>query len=118
MVPPGFPDFMSRVRIVDTGRHLLTGRTWSGWGPITGVEVSTDGGATWGDAALDPADPGGRWAWRKWSYEWAAVTEGPTELLCRATDQLGQVQPVEQPWNRQGMANNMVQRIPVLVRGG
>jgi len=39
-------------------------------------------------------------------------------LLCRATDQLGQVQPVEQPWNRQGMANNMVQRIPVLVRGG
>jgi len=118
MVPPGFPDFMSRVRIVDSGRHLLTGRTWSGWGPITGVEVSTDGGATWGDAALDPADPGGRWAWRKWSYEWAAVTEGPTELLCRATDQLGQVQPVEQPWNRQGMANNMVQHIPVLVRGG
>ena len=22
------------------------------------------------------------------------------------------MQPVEQPWNRQGMANNMVQRIP------
>ena len=118
MVPPGFPDFMSRVRIVDTGRHLLTGRAWSGWGPIARVEVSTDGGASWGNAALDPADPGaGRWAWRKWSFEWAAVTEGPTELLCRATDQLGQVQPVEQPWNRQGMANNMVQRIPVLVRG-
>ena len=117
MVPPGFPDFMSRVRIVDTGRHVLTGRAWSGWGPITGVEVSTDGGATWGDAALDPADPGGRWAWRKWAFDWDARRDGPTELLCRATDQLGQVQPVEQPWNRQGMANNMVQRIPVLVRG-
>ena len=80
--------------------------------------MSTDGGETWGDASLDPVDPAaGRWAWRKWSFEWAAATEGPTELLCRATDQLGQVQPVEQPWNRQGMANNMVQRIPVLVRG-
>jgi hypothetical protein len=119
MVPPGFPDFMSRVRIVDTGRHLLTGRAWSGWGPIARVEVSTDGGVTWGDASLDAADPvAGRWAWRKWTFEWAAVIEGSTELLCRATDQLGQVQPVEQPWNRQGMANNMVQRIPVLVRGG
>jgi DMSO/TMAO reductase YedYZ molybdopterin-dependent catalytic subunit len=119
MVPPGFPDFMSRVRIVDTGRHLLTGRAWSGWGPIARVEVSTDGGATWGDASLDAADPvAGRWAWRKWTFEWAAALEGSTELLCRATDQLGQVQPVEQPWNRQGMANNMVQRIPVLVRGG
>jgi sulfane dehydrogenase subunit SoxC len=118
MVPPGFPDFMSRVRIVDTGRHLLTGRAWSGWGPIARVEVSTDGGATWADAAIDAADPGaGRWAWRKWAFEWAAATEGSTELLCRATDRIGQVQPVEQPWNRQGMANNMVQRIPVLVRG-
>lgn len=47
----------------------------------------------------------------------AAVTEGLTELLCRATDQLGHAQPVHQPWNRQGMANNMVQPIPVLVRG-
>jgi sulfane dehydrogenase subunit SoxC len=118
MVPPGFPDFMSRIRIVDTGPHLLTGRAWSGWGPIARVEVSTDGGVTWGDASLDAADPvAGRWAWRKWTFEWAAVTEGSTELLCRATDQLGQVQPVEQPWNRQGMANNMVQRIPVVVRG-
>jgi sulfane dehydrogenase subunit SoxC len=118
MVPPGFPDFMSRIRIVDRGAHTLRGRAWSGWGPIARVEVSTNGGETWGGASLKPADPGvGRWAWRQWSFEWDALTEGATELLCRATDELGQVQPVDQPWNRQGMANNMVQRIPVLVRG-
>ena len=118
MVPPGFPDFMSRIRIVDRGARTLRGRAWSGWAPITRVEVSTNGGESWGDASLNPADPGvGRWAWRQWSFEWDALTEGATELLCRATDELGQVQPVDQPWNRQGMANNMVQRIPVLVRG-
>ena len=119
MMPPGFPDFMSRVRIVERGRHALSGRAWSGWGPITRVEVSTDGGTSWNDASLDPGDPdrSDRWAWRKWAFDWDALRDGPTELLCRATDQLGQVQPVEQPWNRQGMANNMVQRIPVLVRG-
>jgi sulfane dehydrogenase subunit SoxC len=33
----------------------------------------------------------------------------------RATDATGEVQPVEQRWNRQGMANNLVQRVPVTV---
>jgi sulfane dehydrogenase subunit SoxC len=114
MVPPGFPDFMSRDRIVDTGEHELQGRAWSGWAPVARVEVSPDGGATWADAALEP--PEGRWAWRRWSFRWAADTPGRTELCCRATDELGNAQPVEQPWNRQGMANNMVHRVPVVVR--
>jgi len=33
----------------------------------------------------------------------------------RATDAAGNVQPVDQPWNYQGMENNMVQRVDVLV---
>ena len=77
------------------------------------VEVSTDAGGSWADAVLDP--PIGRWAWRGWSYDWPAEP-GETELCCRATDATGDVQPVDQPWNRQGMANTMVQRIPVVVR--
>jgi len=36
-------------------------------------------------------------------------------LLARATDASGAVQPVEQPWNVQGMANNMTQRVTVVV---
>jgi sulfane dehydrogenase subunit SoxC len=35
-------------------------------------------------------------------------------LLVRAADADGD-QPVEQVWNRQGMANNLVQRVPVTV---
>ncbi len=113
MVPPGYPDFMTRVRVVDAGRRVLTGRAWSGSGPVERVEVSTDAGGSWADAVLDP--PIGRWAWRGWSYDWPAEP-GETELCCRATDATGDVQPVDQPWNRQGMANTMVQRIPVVVR--
>ncbi|NHC14167.1 sulfite oxidase [Motilibacter deserti] len=112
--PPGFPDFMTRTRLVDTGRHVLTGRAWSGMAPVSGVEVSTDGGATWAAASLGPS--AGRWAWRSWSYEWEAAEPGAAVLCCRATDEAGNVQPVEQPWNRQGMASNLVQRVPVVVR--
>ena len=49
-------------------------------------------------------------------------TAGRYELLARATDATGAVQPVDQPWNTQGMANNMTQRVTVFVsdddRGG
>ena len=113
MAPPGFPDFMSRARVVDAGRHVLAGRAWSGLAPVTRVEVSTDDGATWSDAVVDGA--AGRWEWRRWSCDWDAAP-GRHELRCRATDADGNVQPVDQPWNRQGMANNMAQRVSVLVR--
>lgn len=58
---------------------------------------------------------GGEFAWRSWSFEWDATT-GDHELACRATDAAGNVQPVEQPWNYQGMGNNLVQTVPVTVR--
>lgn len=112
--PPGFPDFMERVRVVDAGRLMLRGRAWSGSAEITRVEVSTDGGETWQDADLGPV--AGRWAWRSWTFVWTADSPGATQLCCRATDGAGQVQPTEQAWNRQGMANNMIQRVPVVVR--
>ena len=114
MVPPGFPDFMTRTRVVDVGEHLLRGRAWSGHAAVDRVQVSTDGGGTWGDAELDP--PAGPYAWRGWSFPWRASEPGPAELCCRARDEAGNEQPVDQPWNRQGMANNMVQRVPVVVR--
>jgi sulfane dehydrogenase subunit SoxC len=34
MVPPGFPDFQTRTRIVEQGTHVLTGRAWSGVAPV------------------------------------------------------------------------------------
>jgi DMSO/TMAO reductase YedYZ molybdopterin-dependent catalytic subunit len=113
LAPPGWPDFMTRARFVPAGPVPLSGRAWSGRAPVTGVQVSTDGGTTWDDAVLAPADPAHPFAWRAWTYAWDAVP-GRVELVVRATDELG-TQPVEQEWNRQGMANNLVQRVPVTV---
>jgi len=114
MVPPGHPDFMSRTRFVAPGSHELLGRAWSGLAPVTRVEVSTDGGSTWADAAVEPAH--GRWAWCRWTWQWAVSESGRYELLARATDADGNTQPVDQQWNVQGMANNMTQRVNVVCR--
>ncbi|GAA3725946.1 sulfite oxidase [Plantactinospora mayteni] len=141
--PPGFPDFMSRTRVVRPGPCTVEGRAWSGYAPLTAVEVTTDGGVSWAPATLDPATPTGhlgndsgpgagsvgrrspesapdgpvvdeRWAWRRWRYEWSA-TPGRYTLGARATDASGRTQPIEQPWNRGGFANNLVQRVAVVV---
>lgn len=112
MIPPGHPDFMSRTRFLAPGPHQLVGRAWSGQGPVTRVEVSVDSGQSWRDAELEPAP--GRWAWARWRWEWTA-DPGTYELLARATDATGDVQPVDQPWNLQGMGNNMAQRVTVVV---
>jgi len=112
--PPGFPDFQSRTRFVDVGTHLLTGRAWSGVAPVERVEVSVDAGSTWHDAALGPA--GDPHEWRRWEWSWSAGEPGRYELYVRATDATGNTQPVEQRWNQQAMANNHVQRVPVVVR--
>ena len=111
MVPPGIPDFFTRRRVLDAGPVTLTGRAWSGDGAISLVEVGIDG--TWTDAQL--GETAGPHAWRSWSCRWQA-TVGDHELTCRATDDAGNVQPVEQPWNYQGVGNNHVQRVAVLVR--
>jgi DMSO/TMAO reductase YedYZ molybdopterin-dependent catalytic subunit len=112
LAPPGIPDFLTRARRLPAAPCLLEGRAWSGWAPVTRVEVSADGGQTWAEATLgDPAPP---FAWRAWSYLWEA-RPGEYELCSRASDAAGHVQPLAAPWNLQGMENNAVQRVPVVV---
>ncbi|MDI1463672.1 sulfite oxidase [Catellatospora sp. KI3] len=114
LVPPGFPDFMSRARVVDAGEHLLEGRAWSGQAPLVSVEVSADGGDTWARAELEP-DTGHRWAWRRFTHRWAAAP-GRHQLTARAHDATGAAQPLGQDWNRGGFANNAVQLVDVWCR--
>ena len=111
MLPPGIPDHFSRRRFIDAGPVTLSGRAWSGDGPIERVEVGVDG--TWAEARLGKAV--GAFAWRDWAFDWEA-TPGGHELACRATDAAGNVQPLEPLWNYQGMGNNVVQRVNVTVR--
>jgi DMSO/TMAO reductase YedYZ molybdopterin-dependent catalytic subunit len=114
MVPPGIPDFNTRERTVPPGLCLLFGRAWSGWAPISRVEVSADEGETWADAELDPLES--RWGWRGWHYEWAAHEPGEYVLCCRAHDEAGNVQPDEAAWNLGGYSNNSPQRVAVTVK--
>jgi DMSO/TMAO reductase YedYZ molybdopterin-dependent catalytic subunit len=111
MVPPGFPDFLSRRRTVDRGLVEILGRAWSGHGAIVKVKFGVDG--EWRSAKLD--EHAGEFAWRRWSAAWDA-TPGEHVLACRATDSAGNSQPSEPPWNYQGMGNNLTQTVEVLVR--
>jgi DMSO/TMAO reductase YedYZ molybdopterin-dependent catalytic subunit len=113
MVPPGVQQWLPRLRIVEPSIQLIEGRAWSGRGEITRVELSVDGGATWTEAQLgEQASP---YAWRSWTCRWDATRAGEYELCVRATDSAGNVQPLEQSWNLEGVMNNAVQRVRVLV---
>ena len=72
------------------GFYEIQGLAWSGYGRITKVMVSADGGKSWGEAALqEPVLPKAltrfRMAWR-----WDG---GPALLQSRAWDESGNVQP-------------------------
>jgi DMSO/TMAO reductase YedYZ molybdopterin-dependent catalytic subunit len=112
LIPPGFPDFMSRTRVVRPGMVRLAGRAWSGRAPVAGVEFTTDGGNTWQPADLAP-DSGHRWAWRGFTADWHA-TAGRYLLGTRASTVDGERQPVGQAWNRGGFANNAVHMVSVV----
>ena len=71
----------------------INGIAWSGFGTITGVEVSVDGGNTWGQAELmQPVLPKAHVRFR---FPW--VWDGtPRVIMSRATDDTGYTQPARQ----------------------
>jgi hypothetical protein len=59
---------------------------------VAKVELSADGGKTWGEAKLlgEPVP----FAWRRWEWTWEAPgTPGTARLVSRATDDRGRTQP-------------------------
>jgi sulfane dehydrogenase subunit SoxC len=112
LIPPGFPDFMSRQRVVRSGDVLIEGRAWSGWAEVTAVQISIDGGDTWESADLDPRLDS--YGWARWRWTWKAEP-GSYLLSARATDASGRTQPLGQRWSRGGFANNTIQKVPVAV---
>jgi DMSO/TMAO reductase YedYZ molybdopterin-dependent catalytic subunit len=70
----------------------IFGLAWAGATEVTRIQVSTDGGHTWSDAAF--LDPARRYAWRRWTFDWVTPREpGRHMLLSRATGADGSVQP-------------------------
>lgn len=90
----------------------LTGRSWSGAGPITRVDVSLDGGSSWQRARL--RDHRGE-GWSRWSVDWRRPAAGEHVLLARATDVHGRTQPDVTPYNSNGYFFDAVVRLSVTV---
>ncbi|MDP9170859.1 MAG: sulfite oxidase [Acidobacteriota bacterium] len=76
-----------------TGPYKIKGLAWAGEASITRVEVSGDGGKTWGSAKL--TGPSSRYAWRMWEYDWQPPSAGQYSLMARGTDSQGRTQPME-----------------------
>jgi DMSO/TMAO reductase YedYZ molybdopterin-dependent catalytic subunit len=114
MVPPGIPDFFTRVRLVEEGDVPLFGRAWAGPRAVKRVLVSTDGGSSWDDATLAPK-PVGKFAWIGWSYLWKDARVGKHFLMTKAIDEQGNVQDETEEWNYYAMGATMPQSVPVLV---
>jgi DMSO/TMAO reductase YedYZ molybdopterin-dependent catalytic subunit len=91
----------------------LHGRSWSGGAPIRGVEVSTDGGASWERAHV--RGPNRPYGWARWTVPWRSPAPGAHQLLARATDRDGLTQPDTVPFNENGYQFWAVVRHPVRV---
>ena len=72
------------------GVVTVAGIAFAGQRGISKVEVSTDGGRTWSEAALEA--PPGRHTWRRWRYAWTPAGPARYRLVARATDGTGQAQ--------------------------
>jgi len=111
IVPPGIPDWLNRHRFVEEGDVLLEGRAWAGKKQVIKVEVAIDG--VYSEASMD--EPMGQYAWRRWFFNWKAA-RGKYILSVRATDENGNTQSEEGVWNFGGFANNVIQKLKVVVK--
>jgi sulfite dehydrogenase len=88
---------------VRAGNVQITGVAFGGLNAVSKVEVSLDGGKTWGIARFVGPNLG-RYAWRQFAFE-ARLPAGSHSLASRATDSAGNVQP-EQRFENAGGYNN------------
>ena len=80
---------------------------------IREVLVSADGGRSWRAAELGKQVD--RYAFREWTMPFAPERAGKLTLMAKATNRLGQSQPMEPLWNPSGYMRNCVEPVNVLV---
>jgi sulfane dehydrogenase subunit SoxC len=85
----------STMTLPRPGFYEISGIAWSGAGRIRRVEVSTDGGGTWTDAALTGEERAMSLVRFRLPWEWTGKT---AVLQSRATDEKGRAQPPRAEW--------------------
>ncbi len=93
---------------VRTGQAIeLKGIAFDGGYGITKVQISDDGGKEWRDATL--GQNLGKYSFRPWTAQFTPANDGNYELKVRATNTIGQTQPVESLWNPSGYMRNTIE---------
>ncbi len=82
-----YPSYPQKVQ---RGWIEIRGIAWSGRGVITRVEISTDSGKTWADANLQSPVLSKAHTYFRYLWSWDG---SPTEILSRAIDETGYIQP-------------------------
>jgi len=101
------------------GLYEISGLAWSGYGKIAKVEVSADGGRSWGLAALqEPVLPKSLTRFRM-PWQWNGA---PAVIASRSTDETGYVQPsraqlIALRGDRANYHNNMITTWAVSEKG-
>jgi DMSO/TMAO reductase YedYZ molybdopterin-dependent catalytic subunit len=99
---------------VKSGREtLVRGIAFDGGSGIAEVLFSSDGGRTWREAKL--GEDLGKFSFREWTFAFTPPQSGAAEWKVRATNRIGESQPVEPLWNPAGYMRNVVETVRVNV---
>ncbi len=105
------PEDGSRIKF---GQPIeLMGVAFSGGYSIKEVLVSVDGGMDWRPARLGIDI--GRYSWIQWFYPWQPTKPGTYQVMVRATNSIGESQPLDGLWNPSGYLLNKIERHNLIV---
>ncbi len=97
---------------ISAGENLkVRGIAFDGGSGIREVSFSSDGGKTWRAAQLGKDH--GKYSFREWTISFAPKAAGALELMCRATNQKNESQPMDALWNPAGYMRNIVETVKV-----
>jgi len=97
---------------VKAGEDLkLRGIAFDGGYGMTEVLFSPDGGKNWREAQL--GKDLGKYSFREWTIGFKPSKSGKYELKVKATNRIGQSQPLEPLWNPAGYMRNQVETVAV-----
>jgi DMSO/TMAO reductase YedYZ molybdopterin-dependent catalytic subunit len=106
-----WPDGSSKIPAGMT--VTLRGIAFSGFGRVTRVEISDDGGKSWMSSTL--GEDHGAYSFRTWEVPWTPRSRGRYILAVRATDEKNNIQPDEPVWNPGGYLWNRIEQQEIVV---
>ena len=89
----------------------VRGIAFDGGYGINEVLFSDDGGRSWRAAQL--GEDLGRYSFREWKIPFTPSRAGKFELMAKATNRIGQSQPMELLWNPAGYMRNVVETVRI-----